>query len=87
MLRMVGISVQSLARLKFRHQTRVKRPVKMQNVRPDIQTRDAGDELRQFSETSAVFVASGVRDVGFVFPADDVDEHGAIFSRNGPVSM
>lgn len=48
MLGMFTISVERLAGFEFGDQTGVERTVEVQKVAPDLKTRDAGDELRQF---------------------------------------
>jgi ribosomal protein S18 acetylase RimI-like enzyme len=47
----------------------------MQNVAPDIQTRDAGHPLRELPEPPPVLFAICLDNLRLVLPANDVDEH------------
>src|SRR6478672_10329699 len=54
----------------------------MQHIRTNIEPSQAGHESRECLKPAPVLVAFSARDLRLVFPTDDVNKHGPIFSRN-----
>ena len=81
MFGMIGVMVESGAVGKMCDEAGVERTFEMQNIGPDIKALDIRNQRWQAAQLCSVLLACLFAGLRFIFPANDMDKHTAIFAR------